>query len=165
MLKNRGEHSMIRNPVVLQSLRAEWESVRLSQAMVKANTMAALSHGMYRFPITHSFADHCHGLTLLFAFSVFEKVLVQLRDEGCFACSSWMVGKLMAASETLLPWADYALVTSARDARNGLAHDKKTLPRTETWMYINAIEVELIAWGVLPGPVSASYTISRAAAK
>ena|SRR5688572_19760002 len=97
---------MIRDATILQQLQDEWGNVRLSQAMVKTNLAAASSGLIGGISVSHGFRDYCHGLTLLFGFSVLENVLRQLRDEGHFACPGWMVGPLMAASRSVLPWVD-----------------------------------------------------------
>ena len=155
---------MIRDAVILQQSRDEWGNVRLSQARVKTN-LAAASRGIIGgIPVSFGFRDYCHGLTLLFGFSVLENVLRQLR-EGHFPCPGWMVGPLMTASRGVLPWVDYPLVEAAKDARNDIAHRRTTIPRAETWKYLDALEAELLAWGILPGPVKAKYTLTRGAAK
>ena len=89
------------------------------------------------------------NLPFLLAYSVLDDVLTVLRDQGVFQCESWMLGKKMEASRNHLPWQDYDLVVAGKDARNDLAHGAVMLPKKECFMYIDAIEVELGAWGVL----------------
>jgi hypothetical protein len=116
-------------------------------------------------PVTMGFVDLCHGLILLFAFSVFEKTLQQLRDEGAFKCKSNQLGPLMKESSAVLKWLDFSTVDKARDSRNTIAHERKTLARRDVWRYIDAIEAELVGWKILSGPVTADYAISVSTSK
>ncbi len=55
----------------------------------------------------------------------------------------------MAASQNALPWQDYELINNGRDARNALAHQAKLLSKADCLRFIDAIESELKAWGVV----------------
>ena len=113
-----------------------------------------------RGPQTTSFADLSHSLVLLFAFSVLEDLLKQVRKEHELKCRSQLKA-MMEASQSVLRWTDFGTVDKGRECRNHLAHEQKVPPREESQKYINAIEREFIAWEILDGPIKAEYTITR----
>ena len=144
---------MIRDGAVLDDVRAAWKTVRVAQSMVTTNlNMAGFVMGAFR--------NFAHSLVLLFAYSVLENVLEQLRDEGVLASKSANIGPLMKASKDVLPWCDYALVDQGREQRNRIAHRREFLARAEVWRYIDGIECELIGWRVLDGPVRGEYSVT-----
>ena len=98
---------------------------------------------------THAIRDISHNLVLLFAFSVFEDVLKQLKSKKYFTSDNNNLGNLMHKSRNHLPWQDYILVDEAREKRNEIAHDQAIFPRDDCWKYIDAIENELVQWGVI----------------
>jgi len=108
--------------------------------------------------------NFAHSLVLLFAYSVLENVLEQLREEGMFASRSANIGPMMKASKDALPWCDYTLVDTlvdqGRERRNRIAHHREFLERAEVWRYIDGIERELIGWRVLDGPVRGDYSVT-----
>ena len=55
----------------------------------------------------------------------------------------------MGASQKLLPWQNYDLVDNGRVARNDLAHEAKLSSKADCLRFINAIEAELKAWGII----------------
>ena len=112
-------------------------------------------------PQTDEFRNASHSLVLLFAMSVLEDVLRQLRDEGRFASKRNEMKRLMEASRSVLPWADFTLIDEAREKRNGVAHKREFLPAGDCARYIDGIEAELVRWQVLPGRVQYDYTIER----
>lgn len=136
--------------------REAWAGVRRAQAMVQTNTLGAFAQGAF---VSHEFANFAHSLVLIFAFAVLNDVLDSLRADGRFDCGRREVGALMHASRSSLPWSNYALVDEARDVRNDVAHRGRIVARDECWLYINAVEDELIGWGVLDGRMRADYTI------
>jgi hypothetical protein len=71
----------------------------------------------------------------------------------------------MLASQTSLPWVAFDSVSEGRDERQKAAHGVKIVARADCWKYIDAIEQELVAWGVLSGPVVPEYTITRGKAE
>lgn len=141
---------MIQDPIMLQSLRQEWEAVRNAQRRVQLHLSAAVG-GLSFFP--HKLADISHSLVILFACAVLKDVLTQLRNERNFTSKSNLLGELMDSSKATIPWVNFGLVDRARKKRNGVAHDQKILPRAECWKYINAIEKELVNWGIVPAPI------------
>lgn len=141
---------MVKDQAKLQNIQASWKTVCAVQDRVGANLAAG--SGMFGF-VTHNFRDLTHSLVLLFAFSVLQDTLTQLRAESAFTSGGNQLGRLMEGSETALPWVDFTKVDEGRVRRNNLAHEMQVLPRGDCWEYIDAIENELLAWGVLPGKV------------
>jgi hypothetical protein len=115
-----------------------------------AGANLAASHiGIGGVGTSHNFKNLTYCLWLLFAFTVLERVLLQLRREGAFTSKSSQLGHLMEGSRKALPWSDFDLVDEARDRRNDVAHRLTVLERADTWRYVDAIETELRAWAVL----------------
>ena len=88
------------------------------------------------------------NLPFLLSYTVLDETLSVLRDQGEFVCNSRMLGTKMDASKTHLPWQNYDLVFKGKEARNDLAHQALVLKKRECFIYIDAIEAELRAWGV-----------------
>lgn len=88
------------------------------------------------------------NLPFLLAYTVLDETLSVLRDQGEFVCNSWMLGAKMDASKVYLPWQNYDLVFKGKEARNDLAHQALVLKKRECFIYIDAIEAELRAWGI-----------------
>lgn len=99
--------------------------------------------------VSHEFRNVAYSLWVLFAFSVLEHALLQLRDEGVFASRKSNLEALMLGSRAALPWQDYAIVDKARNRRNDVAHRRAMLERAESWKYVSAIERELKAWRII----------------
>jgi hypothetical protein len=59
------------------------------------------------------------------------------------------LGQKMAASKDKLQWTDYDLVAEGKCARNDLAHQAKLLSKADCFRFVDAIEGELKAWGVI----------------
>ena len=138
---------MIQDKVKQADYQKEWNSVRKFQNRIQANLNA--SGMMFGTGATHAIRDISHNLVLLFAFSVFEDVLKQLKAEKHFTSDNNNLGNLMHGSQNDLPWQNFLLVDEAREKRNEIAHDQTILPRDDCWKYINAIENELVQWGVI----------------
>ncbi|MDO8336096.1 MAG: hypothetical protein Q7T74_04955 [Candidatus Saccharibacteria bacterium] len=60
-----------------------------------------------------------------------------------------MLGNKMVASRAFLPWQDYNTIDAGKNARNSLAHEAQLLSKTQCLMFIDGIDRELQAWGVL----------------
>ncbi len=137
---------MIADKEILLEVRSEWKTVRKTWEMIAAN----ISFSFVRGGITsNEFRSAAYSLTLLFGFTVIEHVLQQLSAEGHFACRSKFVGSLMAASRHSLPWVNFTLVDEAREQRNKIAHQQQWISIEDCERYLNAIENELRAWGIL----------------
>ena len=78
-----------------------------------------------------------------------ERVLIQLRDEGLFECKSSRAEDLMKSSRDSLNWTNYDAVNKARKDRNKMAHHRKIIDQELVLAHINAIQAELLAWGIL----------------
>ena len=150
---------MIKDAAEKQNVIDEWHGVRKAHAKIKTHLLAAFAGGR-GLAVSGDFPDLCHCLLLPFGFSVLESALKQLKREGVFSCGRWNVGPMMEASKLALPWSDYDLVDEARRHRNEFAHQQTICPRKRTWEYLDALEAELIAWGILTEPVQYDHTIS-----
>jgi len=138
---------MIQDKVKQATYQKEWNSVREFQNRIQANLNA--SGMMFGTGATHVIRDISHNLVLLFAFSVFEDVLKQLKEEKYFTSDNNQLGNLMHKSQNYLPWQNFTFVDEARERRNEIAHDQTIFPRGDCWKYIDAIENELVQWGVI----------------
>jgi hypothetical protein len=138
---------MIKNQEKLLAYQKDWNGVRGLQNRIQALLNAPLT-GIGGF-VPHGLRDISHNIVLLFGFSVLEDVLKQLRDEDQFNEKSNMVGKLMFASRDFISWSDFELINEAREKRNDIAHDQKIIYRDDCWKYIDAIETELVSWGII----------------
>jgi hypothetical protein len=140
---------VIQDPKVLEAVRESW-----SFAVTKSISISAAFNPLMAMlnPIQRQALEIAHNTTLLFAFSVLEKVLEQLADEGCFACKSRHLSALMEASKGAVPWQNFAEITAARERRNAVAHRSTVLSEVQCWDDIASIREELVAWGVVEAP-------------
>lgn len=136
---------MIRNKKISRALARDWKGVRLTLALVRSNMSGAFSAGG-----TTRFADLSYGLILPFAFSVLQRVLMELRDEKVFPCESNTLESLMQCSKHALPWVDYRTIRMGSEVRDDFAQNQKIPATATTWKYVDAIEAELVAWNVFP---------------
>ena len=146
---------MIKNVTLKKKIQKDWDGVRKFQSMIQAHLNA--SGGIIGGGATHQLRNISHNLMLLFAFSVLETALKQLRDEGAFAGNSNSLKRLMYSSKNNLTWIDFKLIDEARDKRNKVAHQQKTLSRADCWKYIDAIEKELVSWNIVVDPYMFSH--------
>ena len=93
-------------------------------------------------------ANAAHNLPFIHAYAVLNDVLKQLADEGHFNCKSIFLGELLKKSEKVFLWHDFALVSTGAVRRNDVAHRGQLLDRRDCWKYVEAVKVELSAWGV-----------------
>jgi hypothetical protein len=140
---------MLRDTATLTSLRQQWHGVRNWQMTVQAHLNAG---DMVFGHVSFKLRDITHNLILLFAFSAFEDVLKALRDQGVFSSKTSGLGDMMHSSRTALPWQSFDLVNNAREIRNRIAHDQQVIKRGDIWCYIDALENELLAWGIVSAP-------------
>ena len=144
---------MVKDKTELEKFRKEWISVRKFQEKIQRHLNAAAMGGIGALGSTYELRNISHNLTLLFAFSVLEKVLKQIKDEGKFSARNDNLGTLMHSSKESISWSNFTLVDQAREDRNKLAHEQKIFERGKCWDYIDAIEAELVLWKVLPAPL------------
>jgi hypothetical protein len=138
---------MIHDPQTRSEIAQEWGAVR---------KLCTGSHRQYQVSgvfINETPPDSFYNLPFLLAYAVLDQVLAELIDQGTISCQKRrpLLGDKMAASQNAIPWQDYALVDRGRVARNELAHEAKLLTRTDCFAFIEAIENELSAWGVIWG--------------
>ncbi len=143
------EEAMIADLTALQEIRSAWNGVEALRGRIQRALFASLGDvgGVYPFSV----ADAAHNLPFLHAYSVLGDTLQQIASEGKFACRSIFLGKLLHASEKVLPWQDFALIKSGAERRNDLAHRGDLLSRGDCWKYVDAIKTELTFWSVLTG--------------
>ncbi|MGQ0667250.1 MAG: hypothetical protein ACT4O4_09465 [Nitrospiraceae bacterium] len=134
---------MITCPQALLNAQAGWEAVRLAQLRVKINLNSA------GLQTSHEFKNFAYNLVLVFAYSVLEDVVRQLQHEGTIPSQRKRFKDVLEDSRSVLPWCDFTTVDEGRERRNGIAHCRVHIERADCWRYIDKIEDELIAWGVV----------------
>ena len=141
---------MIQDLTIKQEVQEEWDGVRSFQSIIQAHLN--VSGGIGSTGATHNLRNISHSLILLFAFSVLERTLKQLRDEGKFQERYNGLKKLMHSSKNSVTWRDFSLVDNAREDRNKVAHLQEILEMADCWKYIDGIEDELVSWKVIANP-------------
>jgi hypothetical protein len=137
---------MITDPRRLQHIRDSWNTVRILEARITTT----LNAGLFSLvPMLTNFKEVPESLLLLFAVSILEDTLEQLRDQGVFACQGRELERLMKASTGKLPWKHFEKIQEIKNRRNRVAHDREFLRNDQCAQYLTAIEQELVAWGVL----------------
>jgi hypothetical protein len=137
---------MIKDKTIKQELRDSWHTVLSTKDMIARNNAGAITS---RATQTDEFRNLTNNLLLLFGFSVVEKALLQFKDEGNIKSSSNQLGSLMKKSKNKICWVNYDLIREAKKKRDLIAHEQIWISRDICWKYLDAIEVELINWGVL----------------
>jgi len=138
---------MIKDGVTLHEIQTQWAGVLALRDKIQSHLFA--SSGIdFAYPVFA--ADCAHNLPFLHACSVLNEALLQMRDEGLFACKSIFLGKLVEDAERHLKWVDYQAVVELVCKRNQLAHKGAILPRGDCWRYLSVIESELRGWRILP---------------
>lgn len=137
---------MISDPNALAEIRSSWASALNARGIVQTNISFSFARGGITMP---AFRELCYTLCAIYAYSVLHDALLQLRDEGAFTCKRSELGALMAASNASLPWVDFVLVDTGRDARNDAAHERVSMPIPDALKYIDAIGTELAAWKII----------------
>lgn len=136
---------LISDQSVLTDIRRSWEGVEA----VKGRIQTALLSGFAAGGLTIFAADAAHNLPFILSCSVLNLALTRIRDEGHFRCSQYTLGALVDASKNKISWTNHALIREAADGRTDIVHRGKLLRRADCWRYIDAIRVELTAWGIL----------------
>ena len=140
--------------VELEELRKTWKGVRLLHSKVYRAIMgSATLPGSF----TVFIADAAHNLPFLHACGVLNDVLEQLAKEQPFMYKGKRYkgrrfGLLLDASAPVLPWNNLLLIREAVKRRDDLAHHADIVPRGDCWKYIDAIEAELVRWGIVTPP-------------
>lgn len=138
---------MIKDSDTLLEVRKEWNGVKALRNKLQVSGFASVGMGGGSFPFTLSNA--AHNLPFIHAFSVLHNVLIALEKEGHFKCKRYLLGKLLEASKTVLPWNDFSTIKTGVCRRNAVAHRADLLKRGECWKYMDAIELELSSWGIV----------------
>jgi len=148
---------MITNPEVLKGIRDSWETVRILQARIHTTLHAGL---FSLVPVMTNFQEVPESLLLLFAVSVLETTLEQLRDQRVFVYKRRGLKGLMNASKNALPWQNFENIQKIKDRRDQVAHHREFLRSGQCAQDLDAIENELLAWRVLEHPIKGTYGIS-----
>jgi hypothetical protein len=135
---------MIHDKKILSAISQQWKAVR---------KLCHSSHRQYIVGgavINETPPSESYNLPFVLAYAVLDQVLAELINEGTFQCAGRaQLGGRMEASKNVLPWQNYKHITNGRNDRNDLAHEAKLLDKNKCFEYIDAIETELKAWGVL----------------
>ncbi len=137
---------MIQDPAVLKDIQKSWDGVSLLRKKYKGLALGSIVMG--GTPAIY-LADAVQNIPFIFACSVLNDTLLQLKREKHFKCKSFFLGALVKDSATILPWCNYALIDELVGKRNDLAHRSQLLPRLDCWKYIDAIREQLVAWRIL----------------
>lgn len=148
---------MIKNAEALGSIRESWKTVRILEGMIRTNANSGTIFTL--IPAATGFAVVPESLLLLFAVSVLEDTLRQLRDEGVFNCSRNELKPLMDASRKSVRWLDFDAVSAIRDRRNRVAHRREFLAPGQCQVGIASIVQELLYWGVIDNDTRVEYRV------
>jgi hypothetical protein len=146
---------MIADATILEEQRKSWNGVRVLYSKIHVAWMASMVGSSAAIFI----GDAVHNLPFLHACAVLNDVLEQLAKEQPFQDKNSgtrykgrELGRLIAASESVLSWENLPLIWEAVKRRNDLAHHADIVPRDGCKKYIDAIEAELVRWGIVPPP-------------
>lgn len=136
---------MIQDPAARADIVQEWGAVKKLCSSDRAYMIPGAGF------INTSPPESFYNLPFLLAYATLDQVLSQMIEEGAIQCEKKrpMLGDKMAASITAIPWHRYEFVEAGRIARNALAHEAILLSKPDCLTYIDAVEKELTAWGVL----------------
>ncbi|MCH5374334.1 MAG: hypothetical protein JJ992_10170 [Planctomycetes bacterium] len=137
---------MIQDPIALAEIQQQWDGARQLRERIKANAVFGFTGA--HIPVLN-LSSLAYNLPFLHACAVLNDALLQLRDEGVYACRSIFLGALHNASKSAIPWNDWPLVGELIDRRNELAHKAVVISRKDCFRYIEAIENELRAWKIV----------------
>ncbi len=138
---------MIKNAAALTEIRQQWGGVRMLRVRVQRLTVGS---AVASLGSVLTLADIAHNLPFLHACAVLNEVLEQLRDEGAFHCKARTLGALVKASAGSLEWVDLPGVEQMVRDRNALAHGGTLLGRAQCWEYLDLVERQFLAWGIMP---------------
>jgi hypothetical protein len=94
--------------------------------------------------------EEIYNLPFVLAYAILDQVFDELMSQGTFPKPRGKsLAAKMEASYVRLPWVDYSAVEAGRVARNEVAHDAKLRSKTDCVRFIDNIERELKAWGIL----------------
>jgi hypothetical protein len=136
---------MILDMAVKSDIARQWVALR---SLCRGSHRTSAVPGGY---INETPPDEFYNLPFVLAYAVLDQVLDELMDQGALQKPKGrpMLGAKMAASKADLQWTDYDLVAVGKVARNALAHDAKLLAKADCFRFVDAIEGELKAWGLI----------------
>jgi hypothetical protein len=127
-------------------IKKDWSAV---QKLPSGGISRAIASGW----LQESIPENSYNLPFFLAYAVLDQVLDEMIDQCVFKCSSKNrlipLGIKMEDSRNVLPWQDYKTIFEGKEARNDLAHKAQLLSKTECLKYIEGIERELHAWGLI----------------
>jgi len=129
----------------LSDILQQWKATR---------TLCSHGHRTYMVNgtvINETRPSESYNLPFVLAYAVLDQVLAELISQGTFQCAGKNppLGIKMEASQNAIPWQDYNHIKNGKEARNFLAHEARLLNKDKCLEYVDAIETELRAWGVL----------------
>ena len=131
---------------VKSDIARQWTALR---KLCRSSHRQGIAPGVF---INETPPEEIYNLPLVLAYAVLDEVLSALISQGTFACRDWTLGAKMGASSkpgSGLQWKDYDLVARGKEARNDLAHEAKLLAKADCFRFIDAIEGELKARGLI----------------
>jgi hypothetical protein len=138
---------MINDPLMLSEIGKQWAAVR---------TLCRGSHRQIVMPGAGTYCetppDELFNLPLVLAYGVMDQVLDELILQGTFPNPSGRkppLGAKMDASRAHPSWLDYAQIELGKKARNDVAHEGTLFPKADCLRFIDAIERQLKAWGII----------------
>lgn len=137
---------MINDPTIRGDIVQQWAAVR--SLCRGSHRQAIVAPGVF---INGTPLEEIYNLPFVLAYAVLDQVFDALMDQGTFPSPGGrpMLGAKMNASRAHLPWVDYAAVETGRVARNEVAHDAKPHGKTDCLRFVDNIERELKAWGIV----------------
>jgi hypothetical protein len=147
------ETTMIKDPAVLAEIRADWGEVRAMRGRLAGTTLAAHAFSDGGNLAISRLGNVVHNLPFLLASEVLKRAVRQLRNENAFSAgSSDNMVKLMDAARSQLSWRDWQALRDGVDRRNEIAHDGTLHDRATCDRHMDAIEAQLVAWGIVDPP-------------
>lgn len=140
-----------------EALSESWKTVRIIEAMIKANTGGVI---FSLIPHATGFARVPESLLLIFAVSVLEDALKCLCSEGVFTSRRKELGALIKASKNVIDWQNFDEIERIRLRRNHVAHRREFLGPGQCTNDLSAITKELLAWGILSTDFKGKFTVS-----
>ncbi len=139
---------MIRDQKVLSDISQQWKAIK---------KLCLPSHRQYIVNGTLQNETpplESYNLPFVLAYAILDQVLAELINQDTIQYTGKKpppLGAKMEASKKApeIKWQDYEKIEKGKEDRNDLAHEAKLLDKNKCFEYIDAIETELKAWGVL----------------
>ena len=145
---------MVEDQEVLESVRAQWANARKMEQRMKVLTNVG---GFLPIPLPNPVRDVGHNLVLLFGFEPFAEVLYEFVKQGTITLQGEnpqeskqrKIKRILKNGKDQVEWQDWDLIDTINKARNDVAHGRTVLGRGQCWQYLDALEHQLRAWGIL----------------